>query len=69
LARTPSIKTSVKSDSPPRVNSEVTVPGPPFLWTVSPGTDSKGEPSMNCWRASMSLPAITVTLSGVRDSD
>ena len=67
LARTPSIMTRVKSDSPPRVNSDVTVPGPPFCWTVMPGTDRNAVESMNCCFASISMPSITVTLSGVRD--
>ena len=64
----PSTSTSVKSDSPPRVKSDVTVPGPPFCCSVRPGTDRSADASVNCCFASISRPGITVTLSGVRDS-
>ena len=39
----PSTITSVKSDSPPRVKSDVTVPGPPFCCSVRPGTDRSAD--------------------------
>ena len=39
LARMPSTRTSVKSDSPPRGKTEVSVPGPPFRATANPGTE------------------------------
>ena len=41
LARMPSIITSVKSDSPPRVKSDVTVPGPPFCCSGQAGHRSQ----------------------------
>ena len=68
LARTPSISTSVKSDSPPRVKSDVTEPGPAVPLDRQSGHRLERRPSVNCWRAAMSRRLITVTLSGMRDS-
>ena len=47
---------------------DVTAPGPPLCCTVRPGTERNAAAIVNCWRASIRAPGMTVTLSGVRDS-
>jgi hypothetical protein len=64
----PSTSTSVKSESPPRGKSDVSVPGPPVRATVKPGTVPSAPASVVTWRASSSRPEMTVTLSAVRES-
>ena len=64
----PSTSTSVKSDSPPRVKSDVTVPGPPFCCSVRPGTERSAAAERELLLRLDLAPGITVTLSGVRDS-
>ena len=58
----------MKSDSPPRVNSDVWLPRPPLAVTPRPGTvyRSASATVSNCL-AAMSFPVTTVTLSVTRD--
>ncbi len=60
--RTPSTSTSVKSDSPPRGNIDVSAPRPPLRFTVSPGTVRSASPKLSTWRSRSCADVITVTL-------
>ncbi len=68
LARTPSTSTRVKSDSPPRGKTEVTVPGPPLRATAKPGTRRSASPSVSVCRASRSSRVSTLTLEPASES-
>src|SRR5574337_1292154 len=68
LILTPSISTRVWSELVPRRNTEVTLPGPPLLETVTPGRSASRSPTERaCWR-SMSSRVMTLTEASVSDS-
>ena len=46
----------------PRMNTEVTPPGPPVCTTFSPGTSLSTSAKVRSWRASMSSAVTTVML-------
>ena len=57
---TPSTSTSTWSDSLPRMNSVVFLPGPPLLLRVTPGTLRSSSGNELAWLRSMASRSITV---------
>ncbi|MNP17968.1 hypothetical protein D3C76_1104200 [compost metagenome] len=57
---TPSISTSTWSDSAPRMNSVVFLPGPPLLLRVTPGTLRSNSGTDCAWLRSISSRSITL---------
>ena len=57
----------MKSDSPPRVKSEVKLLKPPLCATARPGTKRSASPTARIWRESISVPDTTVTVEAASE--
>ena len=58
----PSMNTLVWLELVPRMNTEVSPPGPPVCTTLSPGMSLSTSAKVRSWRASMSAAVTTVML-------
>ncbi|MFO1425833.1 MAG: hypothetical protein U1F11_02445 [Steroidobacteraceae bacterium] len=63
--RTPSMSTSVWSDSAPRTNTVLGLPMPPLLVTETPATPRSSSSTSCAWRRSMVVRSMTVTEASV----